>query len=110
MFYDHVHLRPRGNFLLAQTVRLQMRNLPAAAVPDQPACAALIALTTLDESRMADSMRALAATRNCWNKSSAALPCIAPSRRIGNRELSEARSPTRMAAAHSFEDVQRTTD
>ncbi len=61
LFYEHVHLRPRGNFVLAQTIRSQIRNLPVAAAPDLPACAAVIALTELDEYRMAASMLAMTA-------------------------------------------------
>ncbi|MBI5686485.1 MAG: tetratricopeptide repeat protein [Verrucomicrobia bacterium] len=61
LFYEHAHLRPRGNFLLARVVRSQMRSLPAAAVPELPACAALLALTELDEARMTASMLAMTA-------------------------------------------------
>jgi tetratricopeptide (TPR) repeat protein len=61
LFYEHVHLRPRGSFLLAKTVRGQMPGLPAATEPELPACAALIALTDLDEARMAATMLAMTA-------------------------------------------------
>jgi tetratricopeptide (TPR) repeat protein len=61
LFYEHVHLRPRGNFLLAQTIRARMRDLPAVATVDLAACAALLALTELDEARMCASMLAMTA-------------------------------------------------
>lgn len=69
LFYEHVHLRPRGNFLLAKTVREQMRGLPTAAGPDLPVCAALIALTELDEARMAATMMAMTARPPFINQS-----------------------------------------
>jgi tetratricopeptide (TPR) repeat protein len=69
LFYEHVHLRPRGNFLLAKTVRGQMPSLPAATEPELPACAALIALTELDEARMTAAMMAMTARPPFINQS-----------------------------------------
>ena len=56
LFYEHVHLTARGNFMLARSIRSQMSDFPVADVPAPSACAELIALTEPDEFRMVASM------------------------------------------------------
>jgi tetratricopeptide (TPR) repeat protein len=65
MLYDHVHLTPRGNYLLARAAFLQIASqLPADAgksvtendVPSQAECEKLLALTNHDRSRITTEM------------------------------------------------------
>jgi hypothetical protein len=65
LLYDHVHLTPRGNYLLARAAFLQIASqLPAEAghplnqndVPSQAECEKLLALTNHDRSRITTEM------------------------------------------------------
>ena len=65
LLYDHVHLTPRGNYLLARAAFLQIASqLSAGAghpvqvddVPSQADCERLLALTNHDRSRIATEM------------------------------------------------------
>jgi tetratricopeptide (TPR) repeat protein len=64
LLYDHVHLTPRGNYLLARAAFLKIASqLPAesghslqADVPSQAECERLLALTNHDRTRMATEM------------------------------------------------------
>ncbi|MCX7825005.1 MAG: tetratricopeptide repeat protein [Verrucomicrobiae bacterium] len=57
LFYEHVHLTPRGNHLLASTIRMHMSYPPPPTeAPTFAACAAWLALTEVDEFRMAASI------------------------------------------------------
>lgn len=62
LLYEHVHLTPDGNYLLARSVFLQVASkmVPAAGdsaldadIPSQIACERLLALTSHDRSRLA---------------------------------------------------------
>ncbi|MEI7898823.1 MAG: tetratricopeptide repeat protein [bacterium] len=67
LFYEHVHLTFDGNYLLARTVLDQVSEaLPALAaaraqgpVPSRQQCAAALALTALDEYKMAAAMEVM---------------------------------------------------
>ena len=61
LFYEHVHLRFRGNYLLARTVagRIQVREQAAGDFPDEERVARLLPYTPWDEYRMASQMHAL---------------------------------------------------
>src|ERR1039457_520424 len=65
LLYDHVHLTPRGNYLLARAAFLQIASqLPAEVgksiaesdVPSQVECEKLLALTNHDRSRITTDM------------------------------------------------------
>jgi tetratricopeptide (TPR) repeat protein len=65
LLYDHVHLTPRGNYLLARAAFLQIASqLPAEGgqsvtendVPSQAECERLLALTNHDRSRITTEM------------------------------------------------------
>ena len=65
LLYDHVHLTPRGNYLLARAAFLQIAGqLPAEAghsvqaddVPSQADCERLLAFTNHDRTRIASEM------------------------------------------------------
>ncbi len=64
LFYEHVHMNPQGNYLLAEEI---FRSLPAplrGAEHEPPSfqrCAELLALTDWDEYRMASEMADLTA-------------------------------------------------
>jgi len=65
LFYDHVHMNPRGNYLLARAMFLRVAGMlpqgvrrPAADgdVPSEADCERLLALTREDRSRVATRM------------------------------------------------------
>ena len=65
LLYDHVHLTPRGNYLLARAAFLQIasklsagagHSVQADDVPSQADCERLLALTNHDRSRIATEM------------------------------------------------------
>ncbi len=65
LLYDHVHLTPRGNYILARAVFLQIagqlfsaagHSLQADDVPSQAECERLLALTNHDRSRISAEM------------------------------------------------------
>jgi tetratricopeptide (TPR) repeat protein len=65
LLYDHVHLTPRGNYLLARAAFLQIASqLPAEAgksaaendIPSQAECEKLLALTNHDRARITTEM------------------------------------------------------
>jgi tetratricopeptide (TPR) repeat protein len=66
LVYEHVHLTPHGNYLLARAMFLQIakqlppsdagHSLQAADVPSQPECERLLAFTKFDRSRVVAEM------------------------------------------------------
>lgn len=65
LFYDHVHLSPQGNYLLARSMFLQVanqlasgigRSLQAHDVPSQAECERRLAFTKYDRSRATTDM------------------------------------------------------
>jgi tetratricopeptide (TPR) repeat protein len=64
LVYEHVHLTPRGNYLLARAMFLQIAHqlppdahaLHADDVPSQPECERLLAFTKFDHSRVTAEM------------------------------------------------------
>ena len=66
LFYEHVHLRFDGDYLVAQTLLPQVIHAlglgePAAAVPTRDECARALAFTEFDEADMLSSVAALTA-------------------------------------------------
>ncbi|HWQ54834.1 MAG TPA: tetratricopeptide repeat protein [Bryobacteraceae bacterium] len=61
LFYEHVHLRFAGNYLLARTIaeRIQLPGRPVGEWPDAQRTAALLPYTQWDGYRMAAQMHAM---------------------------------------------------
>jgi len=65
LFYEHVHMNPRGNYLLARALFFRLASMlpqaaghPAADVPSEADCERLLALTRQDRSRVATEVLA----------------------------------------------------